>query len=175
MGHAYQAVGWNRQKRLYDFTLLGLVLLAVSVFGTITALRHPDTTAETFIIRFTSVTAFLLLHVILAIGPLARLDPRFVPLLYNRRHLGVTTFLLGLAHGTFSLVQFHALGDVNPFVSVLSSNTRFDSVAQFPFQQLGLAALAGFVMFRTIKSAPDATVSPPIQPSAHDPFATDAG
>ena len=52
--------------------LLGLVLLAASVFGTVTALRHPDTTAETFIIRFTSVAAFLLLHVILAIGPLAR-------------------------------------------------------------------------------------------------------
>ena len=41
MSHAYQAVGWNRQKRIYDFTLLGLVLLAVSVFGTVTALRHP--------------------------------------------------------------------------------------------------------------------------------------
>ena len=101
MGHAYKAVGWNRQKKIYDFTLLGLVLLAASVFGTVTALRHPDTTAETFIIRFTSVAAFLLLHVILAIGPLARLDARFLPLLYNRRHLGVTMALLALVHGVF--------------------------------------------------------------------------
>jgi hypothetical protein len=31
-----------------------------------------------------------------------------LPLLYNRRHLGVRHFLLGLAHGVFALVQFHA-------------------------------------------------------------------
>ena len=30
--------------------------------------------------------AFVMLTVILAIGPLARLDRRFLPLLYNRRH-----------------------------------------------------------------------------------------
>src|SRR5204862_4895935 len=69
-------------------------------------------------------------------------DPRFLPFLYNRRHLGVATFLVALAHGTLALVQFHALGDENPFVSVLSSNTRWTSVSSFPFQQLGLAALA---------------------------------
>ena len=34
---------------------------------------------------------------ILSIGPLARLDRRFLPLLYNRRHLGVTMFVLALA------------------------------------------------------------------------------
>src|SRR5688500_3338767 len=106
MGHAYKAVGWNRQKKLYDCTPLGLVLLAASVFGAITALRHPGTTAETFIIRFTSVASFLLLHVILAIGPLARLDARFLPLLYNRRHLGVTMALLALVHGVFTIIQF---------------------------------------------------------------------
>ena len=39
------------------------------------------------------------------------------------------------------MVQFHALGDVNPLVSVLVANTRYDSVAQFPFEALGLVAL----------------------------------
>ncbi|MGB8166726.1 MAG: Rieske 2Fe-2S domain-containing protein [Chthoniobacteraceae bacterium] len=149
MGHDYQAVGWNRQKKLYDFTLLGLVLLAASVFGTITALRHPGTTAETFIIRFTSVAAFLLLHVILAIGPLARLDARFLPLLYNRRHLGVTMALLALVHGAFAIIQFHALGDRNPLVSVFTAYGRdytalftdFRAVSQFPFEVFGFAAL----------------------------------
>jgi len=149
MGHAYQAVGWNRQKRLYDFTLLGLVVLAVSVFGTITALRHPDTTAETFIIRFTSVAAFLLLHVILAIGPLTRLDRRFLPLLYNRRHLGVTMALLASVHGAFAIVQFHALGDRNPLVSVFTAYGRgyaapfadFRTISQFPFEIFGFVAL----------------------------------
>ncbi|MCB1007720.1 MAG: ferric reductase-like transmembrane domain-containing protein, partial [Acidobacteria bacterium] len=65
----------------------------------------------------------------------------FLPLLYNRRHLGVAMFACALAHGALSTFQFHALGDVDPIVSLLVSNTRFASVSQFPFQQLGLAAL----------------------------------
>src|SRR5262249_32645886 len=55
--------------------------------------------------------------------------------------LGVTIFLLALAHGVFSLIQFHALGDVNPLVSLFVSNTRFGSVPDFPFQALGFFAL----------------------------------
>lgn len=158
MGHAYKAVGWNRQKKLYDVTLLGLVLLAASVFGTITALRNPGTTAETFIIRFTSVAAFLLLHLILAIGPLARLDARFLPLLYNRRHLGVTMALLALVHGVFAIIQFHALGDTNPLVSVFTAYGRdyatpftdFRAISQFPFEIFGFGALVIlFVMAAT--------------------------
>jgi nitrite reductase/ring-hydroxylating ferredoxin subunit len=64
-----------------------------------------------------------------------------LPLLYNRRHLGVTMFLLAAAHGIFGTIQFHALGNVNPLVSLLTSNTRFASLADFPFQILGLIAL----------------------------------
>ena len=55
-----------------------------------------NATIETQLIRALGTCALLLLHVILAIGPLARLDRRFLPLLYNRRHLGVTMFLLAL-------------------------------------------------------------------------------
>jgi nitrite reductase/ring-hydroxylating ferredoxin subunit/DMSO/TMAO reductase YedYZ heme-binding membrane subunit len=72
---------------------------------------------------------------------MARLDRRFLPLLYNRRHLGVTTFLMGLAHGGFALFQFHALGNKNPLVSVFISNPRYGSVSDFPFQALGYFAL----------------------------------
>jgi nitrite reductase/ring-hydroxylating ferredoxin subunit/DMSO/TMAO reductase YedYZ heme-binding membrane subunit len=81
------------------------------------------------------------LHVVLSIGPLCRLNPRFLPLLYNRRHLGVTTFVLALAHGTFAIIQFHALGNLNPLVSVFISNRRYGSLADFPFQALGFFAL----------------------------------
>src|SRR5207245_71439 len=56
----------------------------------------------------------------------------FLPLLYNRRHLGVTMFVLALAHGTFSLVQFHSGGDVPALVSLLSLGS---------FQVLGFCAL----------------------------------
>jgi len=50
-------------------------------------------------------------------------------------------FLAALVHGMFSLVQFHALGDVSPLVSLFISNTRYGSLAAFPFQSLGFAAL----------------------------------
>lgn len=150
MAHVYQAVGWNRQKRVYDLTLLGIVLLSASAFGTITALRHPGTTAETFIIRFTAITAFLLLHVTLAIGPLARLVPGFLPLLYNRRHLGVTLASLATVHGVFSIIQFHGLGDRNPLVSVFSAYGNdylaplegFRSISRFPFEIFGFLAFS---------------------------------
>jgi nitrite reductase/ring-hydroxylating ferredoxin subunit len=49
--------------------------------------------------------------------------------------------MLALAHGLFAVIQFHSLGDINPLVSVLVSNTRYDSLANFPFQPLGLLAL----------------------------------
>ncbi len=149
MAHTYQAVGWNRQKRIYDFTLLGIILLVASAFGAVTALRHSNTTAETFVIRFTSVTAFLLLHVTLAIGPLARLAPRFLPLLYNRRHLGVTLAMLALVHGVFATIQYHALGDRNPLVSVftaygndyLTPLADLCSISRFPFEIFGFFGL----------------------------------
>jgi hypothetical protein len=66
---------------------------------------HPNVTAETVLIRAFGTAAFFLLHIILSIGPLCRLHPRFLPLLYNRRHLGVSMFLLALAHGGFSIIQ----------------------------------------------------------------------
>ncbi|MBC7926660.1 MAG: ferric reductase-like transmembrane domain-containing protein, partial [Bryobacteraceae bacterium] len=142
MSVEYKAVLWNRQKRVYDYVLAAGILLYLAVFVGIGALIHPGATIETLLIRGLGTAALMLLHVALCIGPLTRLDPRFLPLLYNRRHLGVTTFILGLAHSVFSTIQFHALGDINPLASILISNTRFNTVSQFPFQQLGLLALA---------------------------------
>ncbi|MGJ5814584.1 Rieske 2Fe-2S domain-containing protein [Paludibaculum fermentans] len=141
MSLQYTAVGWNRQKRLYD-TVLGCCAAGyLLVFTGVSAALHPSATLETLLIRGLGTLALLMLHVILCIGPLCRLDPRFLPLLYNRRHLGVSMFVTALAHGVFSLVQFHALGDVPPLVSLFVSNTRYDSLAQFPFQALGAVAL----------------------------------
>jgi methionine sulfoxide reductase heme-binding subunit len=141
MSVQYGAIGWNRQKKVYDLTLVSLLVLYLAVFVVVGTWRNPSATAETLLIRALGTAAFVLLNVVLCIGPLSRLDRRFLPLLYNRRHLGVTTFLLGLAHGGFALFQFHALGNVNPLVSVFISNTRYGSVADFPFQALGFFAL----------------------------------
>ena len=141
MSVQYRAISWNRQKKVYDVTLVSLLVLYLAIFVGVGIWRNPTATAETLLIRGLGTAAFLLLNVVLSIGPLARLDKRFLPLLYNRRHLGVTTFLFGLAHGGFALFQFHALGNVNPFVSLFISNPRYGSVADFPFQALGFLAL----------------------------------
>ncbi|HKX30285.1 MAG TPA: Rieske 2Fe-2S domain-containing protein [Blastocatellia bacterium] len=141
MSHSYRAISWNRQKRLYDVVMISGIIVYLTTFVGLGAAIHPNATVETLLIRGFGTCALLLLHIVLTIGPLCRLSPGFLPLLYNRRHLGVTTFLVGLAHGVFAIIQFHALGDLNPLVSVLVSNTRYTSLADFPFQPLGLAAL----------------------------------
>ena len=64
MGHAYQAVGWNRQKRLYDRTVLAGVLLYLGAFAGVSAATQPDATFETIAIRALGTCAFLLLHAI---------------------------------------------------------------------------------------------------------------
>jgi methionine sulfoxide reductase heme-binding subunit len=141
MSVSYQAIGWNRTKKVYDGLLAAGLALYLALFIGIGSVAHPNATAETLLIRGLGTAALLLLHVILCIGPLCRLDRRFLPLLYNRRHLGVTMFVLALAHGTFSLIQFHALGNLNPLVSLFVSNPRYNSLADFPFQALGFFAL----------------------------------
>src|SRR2546422_172207 len=168
MSHKYQAIGWNRQKRVYDVVVLAGVMLYVVLFIGFGALLFPYATAETLIIRAAGSAAFLLLHVVLCIGPLCRLDSRFLPLLYNRRHLGVVTFLLGAVHGIFAIVQFHSLGDKNPLVSLLTSNQNFGSLPDFPFQQLGFLALVIlFVMAATSHDFWLRNLTPPIWKTLH--------
>jgi nitrite reductase/ring-hydroxylating ferredoxin subunit/DMSO/TMAO reductase YedYZ heme-binding membrane subunit len=141
MSVAYRAVGWNRQKRRYDATVLsGVAAMLVALVG-VGAIVNPNATIETLLIRGLAIAAFILLHVILSIGPLCRLDRRFLPLLYNRRHLGVTMFTVAFAHGVFAVVQFHGLGDRNALVSVLTTSGGWTTVADFPFQIPGLLAL----------------------------------
>jgi sulfoxide reductase heme-binding subunit YedZ len=141
MSHPYTAVSWNTQKRWYDFAIVVGIALPIGAFIAVSSLLHPTATAETLIIRASGSCAFLLLTVVLCIGPLCRLDSRFLLLLYNRRHLGVVTFLLALVHGAFGLFQFHALGVKDPIVSLWTSNLNYDRIADFPFQPLGLVAL----------------------------------
>jgi len=168
MAHGYRAIGWNRQKRLYDGVLVGGVAVYLSAFVGVGAVSFPQATAETLLIRALGSGAFLLLHLVLSIGPLCRLSPRFLPLLYNRRHMGVTMFTLALAHGTFAVVQFHALGDLHPLVSVLTAEATASTTGGVPFQPLGLAALA--VLFLMAATSHDfwlAHLTPPLWKSLH--------
>jgi len=141
MGQSYTAVGWNRQKKIYDWLLVSFCVTYLSVFVVVSSLFNGDFTAETLLIRSTSTLALLLLQIILSIGPLCRINKKFLPLLYNRRHLGVTMFSVALVHGVFAILQFHSLGNVNPMISLFSSNTQYGSLTNFPFQALGFFAL----------------------------------
>lgn len=141
MSASYQAVLWNRQKKIYDRILLSFVLGYLLLFVAINLLLHPQITQETLLIRSFGTLSILLLHIILAIGPLTRISPIFLPLLYNRRHLGVTMFICAAIHGIFSIVQFHALGNIHPILSVFMSNTHYESLTKFPFQTFGFISL----------------------------------
>lgn len=144
MSVGYTWVQWNRHKRVYDAIAVVAVLAYVVTYLAVTKLAWRGLNAysdEVLIIRATGSSAIVLLHVILCIGPLARLCPRFLPLLYNRRHLGVLTFLVAALHAAVAVGYYHGFGIVNPFFSLLTSNTNFGSLTAFPFQILGLGAL----------------------------------
>ncbi|HMQ47427.1 MAG TPA: ferric reductase-like transmembrane domain-containing protein [Saprospiraceae bacterium] len=141
MSISYTTVQWNRQKRRYDRIMLAIMGGYLLTFAAAQFIFYPNLTPETTIIRATGTLAYFMLQVILCIGPLSRLDSRFMPLLYNRRHLGVTMFLVALVHGLFNIVQFHALGNTDPLLSLFISNTNYGSVMLFPFQVLGFFAL----------------------------------
>lgn len=141
MGLEYQAVQWNRQKRWYDLSLAFGVGTFLAGFIIITKALHPLVTDEILLIRAFATAAFLLLHIILCIGPLCRLDRRFLPLLYNRRHAGVTMCFLALVHAALVIITYHAGGDTNPILSIFTSSPLVPSVAGVPFQPLGFVAL----------------------------------
>lgn len=146
MSAQYAPVLWNRQKKIYDRFLFGLMALYLVIFIVLQAVLFPEITAETLLIRATGTLSFLMLHIILAIGPLSRLDKRFLPLLYNRRHFGVSMFVVALIHGILNLIQFHALGNEDILVSLFTSNMAYDSLVNFPFQTLGFFALMIFFL-----------------------------
>ena len=77
-------------------------------------------------------------------------------------------FLTALAHGGLSIFQFHVAGKLSPLVSVLVSNGGYSSLAWFPFQPLGLAAL--FILFLMAATSHDfwlANLTPPVWKSLH--------
>ncbi len=144
MSHGYRPVSWTPFKKRFDAWMLGgvaIYLLAFVAVSSLTAPQGESFTPVQMLIRATGTLAFLMLSFVLCIGPLARLTPRFKPFLYNRRHLGVLTFLIGLVHGSLVLLWYHGFGALNPLVSLLVSNPRYDSLQGFPFESLGLVAL----------------------------------
>ncbi|MEO0400145.1 MAG: Rieske 2Fe-2S domain-containing protein [Pseudomonadota bacterium] len=143
MGHQYQAVQWNKNKLVYDAYVLAAVAVFLGVFVVVGLQVHPSGNAAdpvVLLIRGLGTAAFAMLTGLLTIGPLARLTPRFNPFLYNRRHLGVLTFTIALAHFGLSLLWYHGGGPINPFLSLFIGNGRYDAVDGLPFEIFGLIA-----------------------------------
>ncbi|HEY5963130.1 MAG TPA: (2Fe-2S)-binding protein, partial [Xanthobacteraceae bacterium] len=144
MSAGFRAVQWNRDKLIYDAILAAGVVVFLGGFAAIAGRLHPPNNLADTIdiwIRATGSCAFLMLTIILCIGPLARLDRRFLPLLTNRRHLGVLTFLIAAAHGWLMVEWYAAQNALPDLVAEMTSGKGYDRFIGFPFKMLGLAAL----------------------------------
>ena len=171
MSHGYNAVTWTPFKARYDRWILAGIALWLIAFVGVSYATQPE--GESFtpiqaLMRATGTLAFAMLTFILCIGPLARLNRRFLPLLYNRRHLGVSTFLIALVHAALVLLWYHGFSDVNPLASVFASNPRYDSLAGFPFESLGFVALIiMFLMAATSHDFYNANLGPGVWKALH--------
>lgn len=141
MGASYRSVQWNPQKRVYDSAMVAGLAGYFAVFLVLSLGLNSTADPMVLTIRAFGSAAFILLHVILAIGPLCRLNPRFLPLLYNRRHLGVTTFFVGLIHAVLVVFYYHLGGPTNPFLSIFAASPYTGGLAWLPFQPFGVLAL----------------------------------
>ena len=144
MSDGFIAVQWNRDKLVYDGILLTAVALFIGVFAAIHWRLHPPANFLDSLdiwIRALGTCAFLMLTAILCIGPLSRLNPRFLPLLYNRRHFGVLTFAVAAIHVGFLLYWYIAQNALPNLGAELTNWPEYGKFIGFPFKALGIAAL----------------------------------
>ncbi|MEM9321120.1 MAG: Rieske 2Fe-2S domain-containing protein [Pseudomonadota bacterium] len=152
MSVKYIPVQWNSNKWLYDAVLLVSVAVFVWLFLYVVPdwLGHarPADPAVTNARAF-GLCAFTMMSVILAIGPLARLDERFLPLLYNRRHFGVLTLFVALTHTGYILGWYFAFSPVGQLENLLSARTDWTQVAGFPFEFFGVFSIICLMILAT--------------------------
>jgi nitrite reductase/ring-hydroxylating ferredoxin subunit/DMSO/TMAO reductase YedYZ heme-binding membrane subunit len=149
MSVGLRAVQWNRDKIVYDAILIVCVVVFIAAFVIIHDQWHPPKNVPDAIdawIRATGTCAYLMLTVILCIGPLARLDRRFLPLLYNRRHFGVLTCIVALIHFGTLLLWYIVQGNLPNLWGELTTWADYGKFVGFPFKALGIAALLVLVV-----------------------------
>ncbi|MEL6599341.1 MAG: Rieske 2Fe-2S domain-containing protein [Pseudomonadota bacterium] len=171
MSVKYIPVQWGSNKYWYDAILLFAVVVYILIYlrigvGDADVTRAPD--GAILRMRAFGSCAFLMLTLILCIGPLARLDPRFLPLLYNRRHFGVITTAVAFTHAVYVLSWYFAFSPTPGIEALLTSNTDYDLFLGFPFEALGIFAL--FVLILLSATSHDfwlSFLSPPIWKGLH--------
>jgi nitrite reductase/ring-hydroxylating ferredoxin subunit/DMSO/TMAO reductase YedYZ heme-binding membrane subunit len=171
MSLGFRAVHWNRDKLVYDGLLLAAVALYVTAFLIVVRRLEPpkDALGEIDLrIRAFGSATFLMLTAILSIGPLTRLDRRFLPLLYNRRHFGVLTFCVALTHIWFMIEWYLAQGALPSLGTELTTWADYGKFIGFPFKVLGMAALLVlFVMAATSHDFWLSFLTPPVWKALH--------
>jgi DMSO/TMAO reductase YedYZ heme-binding membrane subunit len=171
MSAGFRAVQWNRTKLVYDGILLAGVTLYIGTYILLSFWHDPPKDEPAAIdvrIRAFGTCAFFMLTIILSIGPLARLDRRFLPLLYNRRHFGVLTFFVALLHASFMIEWFAVQNALPSLYDELSKASDYSKFIGFPFKALGLVALLIlFVMAATSHDFWLAFLTPPVWKSLH--------
>jgi nitrite reductase/ring-hydroxylating ferredoxin subunit/DMSO/TMAO reductase YedYZ heme-binding membrane subunit len=146
MTNEYRVVQWNAHKKRYDLVLLSGIVLYLTLFIVLGKVLFPppaEISIEILLIRALGTCAIILLHLILMIGPMARITPKINAILYNRRHLGVTFFIVASLHAAIVVAYYGGFGDENPISAVLTGGYRSGSI---PFEFLGFIALLIFAL-----------------------------
>lgn len=152
MSVKYTPVQWNRFKYLYDAVVLASIMAFLWIFvNVVPGILAYDPPIDGAIrnMRAFGACAFFLLTAILVIGPLARLDPRFLPLLYNRRHLGVLTCFVAYTHAGFVVGWYFAFSPTPRYVALFEANTAYGQLLGFPFESFGIFALLCLTILAT--------------------------
>lgn len=144
MSVLYRPVNWTPAKLVYDAVLIaavGIYLLAYQRLGArlIGNTLPPD--GPTVAMMAYGTCAFLLLTLALSIGPLAKLDARFLPLLYNRRHLGVITAIVATGHAGAVLDWYYNYSPHPELLGLLGADTPTLAALPSFFIPLGIGAL----------------------------------
>ena len=171
MSVKYIPVQWNNNKWFYDAVMLAGVALFLYVFlytspGILSHERPINPQVHNA--RAFGACAFVMLTAILCIGPLARLDTRFLPLLYNRRHFGVMTLFVAITHASYIVDWYFAFSMSNKYEALLFANTSYGQLVGFPFEVFGIfALLVLFILAATSHDFWMKFLSPPVWKRIH--------
>jgi nitrite reductase/ring-hydroxylating ferredoxin subunit/DMSO/TMAO reductase YedYZ heme-binding membrane subunit len=144
MSVSYKPVIWNKTKVIYDAVMLTGIFAYIVIFlrlGPVISFALRDTDLPIQRMRAFGSLALLMLTIVLAIGPLARIDARFIPLLYNRRHFGVMTAIIAATHAYYVLGWYFSFSPTPQLTALFTSNTSFLNIVGFPFELFGLFGL----------------------------------
>lgn len=143
MSAGFQAIQWNRAKIVYDVLLAAGAASFLAIHAALSWRQEPPANLPAIFdiyIRASGACAFSMLTLVLSIGPLARLSPRFLPLLYNRRHFGVLTCVIAITHFAAVLGWYIAEGHPFNLFFELTKWSDYASLKTISFKAFGFAA-----------------------------------